>query len=88
MAEEEGARQQQLQKALQLALRLEEALSACKANVVRHHARILNEDCLQRRVITLWMHTACKAGKQESILPFTTIARTSCQPLIVDLRAS
>ena len=39
MAEEEGARQQQLQKALQLALRLEDALSTCKANVVRRHAR-------------------------------------------------
>ncbi|CAK0783709.1 hypothetical protein CVIRNUC_006908 [Coccomyxa viridis] len=33
MAEEESARQQQLQKALQLALRLEDALSTCKANV-------------------------------------------------------
>ena len=39
MADEEGTRQQQLQRALQLALRLEDALSTCKANVVRRHAR-------------------------------------------------
>ena len=42
MAEEESARQQQLQKALQLALRLEDALSTCKANVVRHQAKIFD----------------------------------------------
>ena len=77
MAEEEGARQQQLQKALQLALRLEDALSTCKANVVRHRARILNQCCLQRRVIISMDAYRLPGRKATSMLPLQLQGRVA-----------
>ena len=68
MADEEGARQQQLQKALQLAVRLENALSTCEANDI-------NQIYLLGYVAISVDLATCKAGKQLCMLHLIATAR-------------